>query len=246
MYELEKHDLGIAMDGRFGGLILTSIGAMDDVDAQLPRRRSIVSNQSKVQGTDAEMVKRAQLGDTEAFETIFNAHKARVYYLCLRMTKNQAEAEDLTQDAFMQVFRKLNRFRGDSAFSTWLYRIAINTVLMHFRKRSLAQVSLDQPTRCDNGKTITREYPSVDNRLAGCVDRIALNKALQDLPEGYRTIFLLHEVDGYEHQEIAELLGCSIGNSKSQLHKARLRIRDLLSRTQPVENSYSPLQEAVA
>ncbi len=208
----------------------------------------MVTNQSKSTGMDVDIIKRAQAGDTEAFEVIFNAHKTRVYYLCLRMTKNQAEAEDLTQDAFMQVFRKLNKFRGDSALSTWLYRIAINTVLMHFRKKSLAQISLDQPARGDDGKPIPREYPSIDNNLAGCVDRIALNKALQDLPEGYRTIFLLHEVDGYEHQEIADLLGCSIGNSKSQLHKARLRIRDLLARPKEVqrEDAFMSLTEAAA
>src|SRR5579871_967122 len=94
---------------------------------------------------DAELIKRAQAGDANAFAEIFNAHKARIYSVCLRMTNNAAEAEDLTQDAFLQVFRKIATFRGDSAFSTWLHRIAVNTVLMHFRKKSLTQVSLDEP-----------------------------------------------------------------------------------------------------
>jgi RNA polymerase sigma-70 factor (ECF subfamily) len=143
------------------------------------------------------------------------------------MTNNAAEAEDLTQDAFLQVFRKLGTFRGDSALSTWLYRIAVNTVLMRFRKKALRQISLDEPSSQD-AKTVRREYGSRDGRLVGCVDRIALARAINELPDGYRTIFLLHEVDGYEHQEIAELLGCSVGNSKSQLHKAKLRIRELL------------------
>jgi len=143
------------------------------------------------------------------------------------MTNNTAEAEDLTQDAFLQVFRKLQTFRGDSALSTWLYRIAVNTVLMHFRKKALRQVSLDEPYSQD-AKTVRREYGSKDDRLTGSVDRIALARAIKELPAGYRTIFLLHEVEGYEHQEIAQLLDCSVGNSKSQLHKAKLRIRELL------------------
>jgi RNA polymerase sigma-70 factor (ECF subfamily) len=180
--------------------------------------------------SDLDLVKRAQIGDADAFASLFHAHKAKVYSVCLRMTNNTAEAEDLTQDAFLQVFRKLATFRGDSALSTWLYRIAVNTVLMHFRKKALKQVSLDEPFNQD-AKVVRREYGSRDDRLTGCVDRIALARAIKELPDGYRTIFLLHEVEGYEHQEIAELLDCSVGNSKSQLHKAKLRIRELLGRT---------------
>ncbi len=180
--------------------------------------------------TDLELVKRAQQGDSEAFATLFHAHKARIYSVCLRMTNNTAQAEDLTQDAFLQVFRKLNTFKGNSALSTWLYRIAVNTVLMHFRKKALKQVSLDEPSSHD-AKMVRREYGSRDGRLSGSVDRITLTRAIKDLPDGYRTIFLLHEVDGYEHQEIAKILKCSVGNSKSQLHKAKLRIREFLANT---------------
>ena len=179
---------------------------------------------------DSDIVKRAQQGDSDAFAALFHAHKARIYSVCLRMTNNAAEAEDLTQDAFLQVFRKIATFRGDSAFSTWLHRIAVNTVLMHFRKKSLCQVSLDEPYSNSDGAKIRREYGTRDPGLAGCVDRVALAHAIKELPPGYRTIFLLHEVEGYEHQEIAEMLGCSVGNSKSQLHKAKLRIRELLAR----------------
>lgn len=181
--------------------------------------------------SDLNLVKRAQQGDSDAFASLFHSHKARIYSVCLRMTNNTAEAEDLTQDAFLQVFRKISTFRGDSALSTWLYRIAVNTVLMHFRRKALRQVSLDEPHSQD-AKMVRREYGSRDDRLAGCVDRIALARAITELPAGYRTIFLLHEVEGYEHQEIAELLKCSVGNSKSQLHKAKLRIRELLVRAQ--------------
>ncbi len=177
--------------------------------------------------TDMELVKRAQAGDGEAFAALFHAHKAKVYSICVRMTNNTAQAEDLTQDAFLQVFRKLSTFKGDSALSTWLYRIAVNTVLMHFRKRALKQISLDEPSN-DDAKQVRREYGGQDGRLSGSVDRIALTRAIKDLPAGYRRIFLLHEVEGYEHQEIAKLLDCSVGNSKSQLHKAKLRIREFL------------------
>lgn len=177
--------------------------------------------------SDAELVKKAQQGDADAFATLFYTHRPRVYSLCLRMTNNTAEAEDLTQDAFLQVFRKLSTFRGDSALSTWLYRVAVNTVLMHFRKKGLRQVSLDESSNQDT-RLLKREYGSVDERLSGSVDRIALARAMQELPAGYRTIFLLHEIKGYEHQEIARILRCSVGNSKSQLHKAKLKMRELL------------------
>jgi RNA polymerase sigma-70 factor, ECF subfamily len=196
-----------------------------------------VNSDSATTGTvplDSDVIRRAQQGDSDAFAALFHAHKSRIYSVCLRMTNNAAEAEDLTQDAFLQVFRKIATFRGDSAFSTWLHRIAVNTVLMHFRKKSLCQVSLDEPYSSSDGAKIRREYGTKDNRLAGCVDRVALAWAIKELPHGYRTIFLLHEVEGYEHQEIAELLGCSVGNSKSQLHKAKLRIRELLARSPEV------------
>ena len=188
------------------------------------------SNNTRRTCSDIELVKRAQRGESEAFADLFHAHKARIYSICLRMTNNTAQAEDLTQDAFLQVFRKLSTFKGNSALSTWLYRIAVNTVLMHFRKKALKQVSLDEPSNHD-ATMVKREYGSRDGRLAGAVDRITLARAIKDLPTGYRTIFLLHEVEGYEHQEIAKILDCSVGNSKSQLHKAKLRIREFLAQT---------------
>lgn len=177
--------------------------------------------------SDLELVTRAREGEEQAFAMLFEAHKKRVYALCLRMTADVAEAEDLTQDAFIQVFRKLGTFRGDSAFSTWLYRIAINTVLMKLRKRKPPEVSIDRPI-CMESSFVQREYGRNDLHLLGAIDRLALLRAIDQLPEGYRMIFVLHEVEGYEHHEIAQLLHCSTGNTKSQLHKARLRIRELL------------------
>jgi len=179
---------------------------------------------------DTELVTRAQEGDEEAFATLFEAHKRRVYSLCLQMTGDAADADDLTQDAFIQAFRKLATFRGDSAFSTWLYRIAVNTVLMSLRKRTLRTSSLDEPVNTDTS-SVPREYGGTDSRLMHTVDRIVLARAVRDLPTGYRRIFLLHDIEGYGHGEIARLLHCSTGNSKSQLHKARLRIREYLKST---------------
>ena len=177
---------------------------------------------------EAELVKRAQKGDEEAFAALFENHKRRVYSLCLQMTGDPANADDLTQDAFIQVFRKLSTFRGDAAFSTWLYRISVNTVLMSLRKRTLRTSSLDETA---NTETVSapREYGRNDPRLMLTVDRIVLDQAVRDLPAGYRKIFILHDVQGYGHGEIARLLHCSTGNSKSQLHKARLKIRDYLT-----------------
>jgi len=144
------------------------------------------------------------------------------------MTKDVADAEDLTQEAFLQVFRSVNSFRGDSAFSTWLYRVAVNTVLMKLRSRKSPPVlSLDEPVSADS-PTLKRDIGKADPSLSGTVDRIALRRAMDELSEGCRQIFDLHEVEGYQHHEIAEILDCSVGNSKSQLHKAKMKMRDLL------------------
>jgi RNA polymerase sigma-70 factor (ECF subfamily) len=182
---------------------------------------------------DVELVRRAQQGDADAFSVMFSAHRTKVYSLCLRMTSNAAEAEDLTQDAFLQVFRKLASFRGDSALSTWLYRVTVNTVLMHFRKRGPPQLSLDQHGQRPNSSP-KWELGRVDDRLAGSVDRIMLTRAMKRLPVGYRTIFVLHEIKGYAHREIARMLRCSVGNSKSQLHKAKMKLK-LAVMIKPVE-----------
>jgi RNA polymerase sigma-70 factor, ECF subfamily len=186
------------------------------------------------------VVARAKGGDQEAFAALFDLHKKRVYSLCLRMTGNPVEAEDLAQDAFIQVFRKLETFRGDATFSTWLYRVVVNTVLMKLRRRHLKEVSLDEPVRLESS-SVPRDVGQDDGELVGTVDRIALTRAIQELPKGCRTIFLLHEVQGYEHHEIARMLRCSVGNSKSQLHKARLKMREMLAAYQsadaPVETA---------
>jgi len=176
-----------------------------------------------------ETIRLAQQGDAAAFEALYHLHSRRVYSLCLRMIGDSNDAEDLTQEAFLQLFRKIHTFRGESAFSSWLHRLTANIVLMRFRKKRPLSVSLDEMTR--NSEENDRPAPelgAIDMRLAGLPDRVNLQGAVEQLPAGYRSIFLLHDVEGYEHNEIARLLGCSVGNSKSQLHKARRRLRELL------------------
>ena len=182
-----------------------------------------------VELTEAEAIRLAQQGDAAAFERIYEIHRRRVYSLCLRMVSNTTEAEDLTQEAFLQLFRKIGTFRGESAFSTWLHRLSVNVVLMRLRKKTLLESSLDEASDPDEeGQGPRRDFGNPDPRLSGAVDRMNLQRAVEELPQGYRAIFVLHDIQGYEHNEIAEIMGCSVGNSKSQLHKARMRLRELL------------------
>ena len=176
------------------------------------------------QATDHALCKRAAEGDMQTFAELFERHNRRVYSLCLRMTQNVSEAEDLAQEVFIQLFRKIGSFRGESAFTTWLHRLTVNQVLMHFRK---AKARDEKPT--DDDETPDRIMPGTENpNRMPVVDRIALDHAIAQLPPGYRAVFVLHDVEGYEHEEIARMRGCSVGTSKSQLHKARMKLRRLL------------------
>ena len=178
----------------------------------------------QTQSPDYALTQRAAGGDMAAFEQLYERHNRRVYSLCLRMTQNVAEAEDLAQEVFIQLFRKVGSFRGESAFTTWLHRLTVNQVLMHFRKRG---VRMEQTT--DDGDVPVQVVRGTeDPRRMPVVDRIALDKAVAQLPPGYRSVFILHDVEGHEHEEVARLLGCSVGTSKSQLHKARMKLRTLL------------------
>jgi RNA polymerase sigma-70 factor, ECF subfamily len=183
--------------------------------------------------SDLALAIAAGKGDIGAFEKLYERHNRRVYSLCLRMTQNAAEAEDLAQEAFIQLFRKIGSFRGDSAFTTWLHRLTVNQCLMHFRKRS---VKLERTT--EEGETPVQVVNGTQNPNAMPVmDRIALDNALTQLPPGYRTVFLLHDVEGHEHEEIARMLGVAVGTSKSQLHKARMKLRKILrARNEPSKN----------
>jgi len=180
---------------------------------------------------EAEAIRLAQQGDERGFERIYRLHSQRVYALCLRMMRgNSAEAEELTQESFLQLFRKIGTFRGESAFSTWLHRLAFNIVLMRLRRHSFQVLSLDEMLE-PGEKTaglLQKHIGSRDLRLAGSADRMDLERALEQLPPGYKAVFILHDVQGYQHREIAAIRGCTLGNSKSQLHKARARLQHLL------------------
>lgn len=192
---------------------------------------------SSTEMTELEVIRKAQEGDMSCFEMLYARHKRRVFSLCLRMTGNYAEAEDFTQEAFIQLYRKIASFRGESAFSTWLHRLSMNIVLMHFRKKSIPEVSLQETLESQHEDGPTREFGKIDDCLSGSIDRLTLEWAIRELPPGYRMIFVLHDIEGYEHNEIAEMLGCSIGNSKSQLHKARMKLRSLLPSRQEMERT---------
>jgi RNA polymerase sigma-70 factor, ECF subfamily len=184
---------------------------------------------------EAEAIRLACEGDSQAFEYLYRLHCGRVYRLCLRITGNSAEAEDFTQEAFLQLFRKINTFRGESSFSTWFHRLTVNVVLVGLRKRRHPELSLD--AKPETSSVPVHEPSAPDLRLAGLIDRVNLTKAIDQLPTGYKAMFILHDVEGYKHHEIAEILGCSIGNSKSQLFAARLHLRKLLRQTPHPESA---------
>jgi len=175
--------------------------------------------------SDQALSQRAGDGDLAAFAEVYRRYHRRVYSLCLRMTQNVAEAEDITQEIFIHLMRKLGSFRGEAAFTTWLYRLTTNHVLMHFRKASTRRELTTKDGMMPAQAVTSREATG----YAPLLDRVALNRAIARLSPGYRLVFILHDMMGYEHEEIARLLGCSAGTSKSQLHKARMRLRNLIA-----------------
>ena len=205
----------------------------DDVTFQVEESASVpaflspvefVNETANASETDFELAQKAGRGNVSAFELIYQKYHRRTYSLCLRMTQSATEAEDLTQEVFIQLFRKIGSFRGDSAFSTWLHRMTVNQVLMHFRRRG---VQNEKTT--DDGEMPEQIVRGTENHTKmPILDRIGLDKAISQLPNGYRTVFVLHDVEGFEHEEIANMLKLSVGTSKSQLHKARLKLRKLL------------------
>jgi len=176
---------------------------------------------------ETRLIARAKDGDNQAFEALYHAYERRVYLLCVRMTGDSSEAEDLTQETFLQIFRKISTFRNESAFSTWLHRVAVNVVLMHHRRKRLQFVPLEH-TDLPKEEPVRREYGAEDRALVGLIDRIVIRRAITQLPDGRRAVLVLHDLEGYRHTEIAKLQDCSIGNSKSQLSRARWNMRELL------------------
>lgn len=184
------------------------------------------SAQAGPRAAELQLVERCRQGELGAFEELYRQHSGRLFSLAVRMLGNQADAEDQLQEIFLSAHRKLESFRGDAALGTWLYRLAMNQLLDYVRSRAArtGQMTdgLDDATLLADGR---------GHRLAQqAIDRIDLERALGELPEGCRAAFLLHDVEGLEHKEVSEVLGIAEGTSKSQVHKARLRLRGLLRR----------------
>jgi RNA polymerase sigma-70 factor (ECF subfamily) len=168
-----------------------------------------------------ETVRRAQQGDQAAFRELYEAHVGRVYAICLRLARDQAEAEEHAQDVFVRVWQRLATFREESAFSTWLHRLAVNEVLQSRRaagRRSARVMLAENPATLESG---SRAAPAPTSDL---------ERAIAGLPEGARAVFVLHDVEGYQHEEIARISGIAEGTSKAQLHRARRLLREALDR----------------
>ncbi len=194
-----------------------------DTECKAAKPAPPVSPNARDNLNEAEAIERAQAGEPAVYEYLYRLHSRRVYALCLRMVRDTAEAEDLTQEAFLL-----------SAFSTWLHRLAVNLVLMRLRKKSLPVVSIQAIPNPDDESAppMSLELGASDLVLEGVIDRINLERCIQQLPAGFRKVFVLHDIQGYRHREIANLLGRSVGDSKSQLHKARKRLRESLRELQ--------------
>jgi RNA polymerase sigma-70 factor (ECF subfamily) len=185
-------------------------------------------------------------GDVDAFATLYGKYRDRIHNVCLSMIKDPFLAEDMLQQTFLCAFRRIRSFRRESLFSTWLHRIAVNVVLMHFRrcKTSPIENANAEGPYPDDDPLEAECFHVEDRHLTHAMDRMALEKAINSLPPGYRTIFVLHDIEGFEHTEIASMLGCTPGNTKSQLFKARKKLRTLLT---PVEvESDSRMHERIA
>ncbi|MBP6716675.1 MAG: RNA polymerase sigma factor [Acidobacteria bacterium] len=182
---------------------------------------------SDVQGhSDVLLADRCRSGESAAFEELYRAHSPRLFGLACRMV-GRSHAEDLLQDIFLTAHRKLDRYRGESSLGTWLFRMATNVCIDHLRSRSNKNALLT--SEFDEAVSPDELAAGSAGPVVGVVDRLDLERALADLPPGCRAVFVLHDVEGFEHREIAGLLGVAEGTSKSQLHKARMRLRRTLA-----------------
>ncbi|MEM8962861.1 MAG: RNA polymerase sigma factor [Acidobacteriota bacterium] len=183
---------------------------------------AVVSGPRPGEEDDAALVSRARGGDSQAFEVLYRRTVGRIYALCLRMSGDQREAEELTQDVFVRAWQKLDAFRGESAFTTWLHRLAVNVVLGEWRKKGRHR---ERVVAMEDAES-TRREPRIEMKKGEAVD---LEKAIATLPAGARTVFVLHDIEGFKHKEIADLTGLAVGTSKAQLHRARQLLREVLS-----------------
>jgi RNA polymerase sigma-70 factor, ECF subfamily len=173
---------------------------------------------------DLELAERCGRGDQDAFEQLYRAHAGRLYNLIVRMVSSTETAEDLLQDVFLTAYRKVGSFRGDSSLGTWLYRMAVNHCLDYLRGRQSKMAKTTDSLEDEGMAEPAASAPLV----ASTISRLDLERAISQLPDGCRTAFVLHDVEGFEHNEIARLLGISEGTSKSQVHKARMKLRAML------------------
>ncbi len=179
----------------------------------------------KPRDSDYALARAVAGGATAAVGDLYDRHSRRVYSLCLRMTGNAADAEDLTQEIFIHLLRKIGSFRGESQFTTWLHRLAVNQVLMYFRRVKARKEWMTEDVEAEISASQRRRHSA----RSQVVERIALDAALAQVAPGRRLVFVLHDIEGYSHEEIASMLGLQIGTSKSQLHRARLKLRRLLN-----------------
>jgi RNA polymerase sigma-70 factor (ECF subfamily) len=182
-----------------------------------------VSNVVRVPVGDSTDVALAAAGDRQAFERLYRTHANRVYSICARMTGSRVQGEELTQDVFVRTWEKLPQFRGESAFSTWLHRLAVNVVL------NARKIEGKHASRTDDGEVDDERWDEAA-RAPLHIERMDLAEAIAKLPAGARRVFVLHDVEGYKHEEIAEMMGITSGGSKAQLHRARLLLREALER----------------
>ena len=178
-----------------------------------------------VRSADIELAQRCRRGDAGAFEELYRAHAGRLYNLVLRMAGSQPEAEDLLQEVFLHAHRKLGSFRGDSSLGTWLYRLAVNQCLDYLRGRQVRMARSTDSIDAEGSVEPAAAAPPIP----AAISRMDLERAIAQLPPGCRTAFVLHDVEGFEHHEVAAMLGVSEGTSKSQVHKARMKLRAMLS-----------------
>jgi len=186
---------------------------------------------SRAELDDAELIAAIKRSDPGSREALYHRYKKRVYGLALRIV-GPVDAEEVAQEAFIRIFRGLPKFRGDAALSTWIYRLAVNAALSHRTRRAGARLLTREgqsDSQSDSLERTIEAQPAAEPAQGDAVLRARLERALVRLPTGYRTVIVLHDVEGLEHEEIASILRCHVGTSKSQLHKARARLREMLA-----------------
>jgi RNA polymerase sigma-70 factor, ECF subfamily len=180
------------------------------------------------QMTEAALIEAVRRGEAGSREALYHRYKRRIYALAVRIVGTN-DAEEVAQEAFIRIFRGLAKFRGDAALSTWIYRLAVNAALSHRARRGPVVVDGRAGDDSDGAEPVADGGAAPHEQQGDAVLRARLERALGRLPPGYRTVIVLHDVEGLEHEEVAAILGCHVGTSKSQLHKARARLRELLA-----------------